>query len=253
MTTSYWEMVATLVNRGVLHAELFFDHTGEDIVTWERCKPWITARAPTSGPPTSTSSSAWCRSPRVPRAPQRRAREARAGREACGPGQARGAGPEDRAQAVALTMASTFGRLFGVTTFGESHGAGGGRGGGRHAAGDRGRRRAASSASSTGAARDRARSPRSARRATRVEILSGVFEGVSLGTPIAMLVRNTDPRPQDYDALQGRVPAGARRPRVLREVRRARPSRGRPLIGARDGGPGGGRRARALALAHGAA
>lgn len=41
MTTSYWEMVATLVNRGVLHAELFFDHTGEDIVTWERCKGWV--------------------------------------------------------------------------------------------------------------------------------------------------------------------------------------------------------------------
>ncbi len=43
MTTSYWEMVATLVNRGVLHADLFFDHTGEDIVAWERCKPWIAA------------------------------------------------------------------------------------------------------------------------------------------------------------------------------------------------------------------
>jgi hypothetical protein len=41
MTVSYWEMVATLVNRGVLHPELFFDHTGEDIVTWERCRPWI--------------------------------------------------------------------------------------------------------------------------------------------------------------------------------------------------------------------
>ena len=41
MTVSYWEMVGTLVNRGVLHPELFFDHTGEDIVTWERCKPWI--------------------------------------------------------------------------------------------------------------------------------------------------------------------------------------------------------------------
>jgi hypothetical protein len=41
MTTSYWEMVATLVNRGALHNELFFDHTGEDIVTWERCKKWI--------------------------------------------------------------------------------------------------------------------------------------------------------------------------------------------------------------------
>ena len=41
MTTSYWELVGTLVNRGVLHDELFFDHTGEDIVTWERCKAWI--------------------------------------------------------------------------------------------------------------------------------------------------------------------------------------------------------------------
>jgi hypothetical protein len=41
MTISYWELVGTLVNRGVLHADLFFDHTGEDIVTWERCKAWI--------------------------------------------------------------------------------------------------------------------------------------------------------------------------------------------------------------------
>lgn len=41
MTISYWEMVGTLVNRGTLNRELFFDHTGEDIVTWERCKPWI--------------------------------------------------------------------------------------------------------------------------------------------------------------------------------------------------------------------
>lgn len=41
MTVSYWEMVGTLVNRGALHRELFFDHTGEDIVTWERCRTWI--------------------------------------------------------------------------------------------------------------------------------------------------------------------------------------------------------------------
>lgn len=41
MTVSYWEMVGTLVNRGVMHPELFFDHTGEDIVTWDRCKAWI--------------------------------------------------------------------------------------------------------------------------------------------------------------------------------------------------------------------
>jgi hypothetical protein len=41
MTVSYWEMVGALVNRGVMHPELFFDHTGEDIVTWDRCKAWI--------------------------------------------------------------------------------------------------------------------------------------------------------------------------------------------------------------------
>lgn len=41
MTISYWEMVATIVNRGALHPELFYDHTGEDVVTWERCKVWI--------------------------------------------------------------------------------------------------------------------------------------------------------------------------------------------------------------------
>lgn len=38
---SYWEMVGTLVNRGVLHPDLLFDSTGEDVVTWERCKPWV--------------------------------------------------------------------------------------------------------------------------------------------------------------------------------------------------------------------
>ena len=41
MTISYWEMVGTLVNRGVLDPGLFFDHTGEDVVTWERCRHWI--------------------------------------------------------------------------------------------------------------------------------------------------------------------------------------------------------------------
>ena len=34
------------------------------------------------------------------------------------------------------------------------------------------------------------------------EILSGVFEGKTLGTPIAILVRNSDGRPQDYDMLR---------------------------------------------------
>ena len=36
----------------------------------------------------------------------------------------------------------------------------------------------------------------------KVEILSGVFEGKTLGTPIAMLVRNKDARPQAYDEMK---------------------------------------------------
>lgn len=35
-----------------------------------------------------------------------------------------------------------------------------------------------------------------------VEILSGVFEGKTLGTPIAMLIRNTDQSSKDYDHLK---------------------------------------------------
>ncbi len=35
------------------------------------------------------------------------------------------------------------------------------------------------------------------------EILSGVFEGKTLGTPIAVMIRNTDQRSADYEALKG--------------------------------------------------
>ncbi len=42
--------------------------------------------------------------------------------------------------------------------------------------------------------------PRS--EADRAEILSGVFEGRSLGTPIALLVRNKDARPQAYEEMK---------------------------------------------------
>jgi chorismate synthase len=35
-----------------------------------------------------------------------------------------------------------------------------------------------------------------------VEILSGVFEGISQGTPIAMMIRNADQRTQDYDHIK---------------------------------------------------
>src|SRR6185503_16172072 len=38
--------------------------------------------------------------------------------------------------------------------------------------------------------------------ADKVEWLSGLQDGVTLGTPIAFLIRNQDARPQDYDALK---------------------------------------------------
>jgi len=41
------------------------------------------------------------------------------------------------------------------------------------------------------------------------EILSGVFEGKTLGTPIAIMVRNKDSRPQDYDECKKYRPSHA--------------------------------------------
>lgn len=97
-------------------------------------------------------------------------------------------------------MANTFGTLFRLTTFGESHGAGVGAVIDGCPAGitfdvdmlrrDLSRRRPGQ-ANTT--ARDEADAP---------EILSGVFEGLTIGSPIAVLVRNTDQRSNDYDALK---------------------------------------------------
>ena len=41
MATSYWEMVAAFVNRGLLNEELFFDTHGEDIVVWKKLEPFV--------------------------------------------------------------------------------------------------------------------------------------------------------------------------------------------------------------------
>ena len=45
-------------------------------------------------------------------------------------------------------------------------------------------------------------SARAVREADEVEWLSGVLDGVTLGTPIAFLIRNRDARPEDYEAFK---------------------------------------------------
>ena len=95
---------------------------------------------------------------------------------------------------------STFGQLFCVTNFGESHGP---------AIGcviDGCPPGLALSADDLQPDLDR-RKPGTSRHVTqrresdRVEILSGVFEGTTTGTPIALLIRNEDQRSSDYANL----------------------------------------------------
>ena len=45
-------------------------------------------------------------------------------------------------------------------------------------------------------------SPRATREADQIEWLSGVMDGITLGTPIAFIIRNHDARPEDYDWLK---------------------------------------------------
>ena len=41
MVMSYWEMVAGIVNRGLIDEEMFFENSGEQWIVWERLKPVI--------------------------------------------------------------------------------------------------------------------------------------------------------------------------------------------------------------------
>ncbi len=95
---------------------------------------------------------------------------------------------------------NTFGHLFRVTTFGESHGPAigcvidGCPPGIAIAAEDFEHdlsRRATGKTRHTSARHE----------ADAIEILSGVYEGVTTGTPIALLVRNTDARSKDYTRI----------------------------------------------------
>ena len=41
MVTTYWEMAASFVARGVLHPELFFDSGGEALFVWAKLEPFV--------------------------------------------------------------------------------------------------------------------------------------------------------------------------------------------------------------------
>lgn len=94
-------------------------------------------------------------------------------------------------------MSSTYGRLFRISTFGESHGPGIGVVIDGCPAGlafdtdfiqhELDRRKPGQSRITT-----------QRREADEFEVLSGVFDGKTQGTPIALLIRNTDQRSKDY-------------------------------------------------------
>ncbi|GHA71012.1 chorismate synthase [Cognatilysobacter bugurensis] len=95
---------------------------------------------------------------------------------------------------------NTFGHLLRVTTFGESHGPAigcvidGCPPGLAIAADD-------FAADLERRATGRSRHTSQRREGDEVEILSGVYEGHTTGTPIALLIRNTDARSKDYRAI----------------------------------------------------
>jgi chorismate synthase len=94
-------------------------------------------------------------------------------------------------------MGNTFGQLFRVTTFGESHG------GGLGVVIDGCPPKIDISEADIQRELDRRRPGQSKittqrKEEDRCEIVSGVFEGRTLGTPIAILVRNKDARKEDY-------------------------------------------------------
>lgn len=100
-------------------------------------------------------------------------------------------------------MSNTFGNIFRVTTFGESHGKALG---------------ATIDGCPAGISIDEALIQRELDRrkpgqskittqrqeADRVEILSGVFEGKTVGTPIGLLIYNQDARSKDYSHIAGK-------------------------------------------------
>ncbi len=98
-------------------------------------------------------------------------------------------------------MPNSFGKLFQITTWGESHGPAVG------VVVDGCPARLPLAAEEIQAELDRRRPGQSdivtpRKEEDRVEILSGVFEGRTTGTPISMLVRNADQRSNAYDEMK---------------------------------------------------
>jgi chorismate synthase len=102
---------------------------------------------------------------------------------------------------------NTFGRIFTVTTFGESHGVALGciidgcppglELSETDIQGDLDRRRPG-----------RNRHTTQRKEADQVKILSGVFEGKTTGTPIGLLIENTDQRSRDYGEIKDKFRPG---------------------------------------------
>jgi chorismate synthase len=98
-------------------------------------------------------------------------------------------------------MPNTFGHLFRITTFGESHG------GGVGVVVDGCPPRIPLAAADIQVDLDRRRPGQSKivtprKESDTCEILSGVSDGKTLGTPIAILVRNEDQRPEAYQEME---------------------------------------------------
>ena len=134
-------------------------------------------------------------------------------------------------------MGSSFGQLFRITTWGESHG------GGVGVVIDGCPPRLELSEEDIQRELDRRRpgqseivTPRA--EADRCRILSGVFEGRTLGTPISILVKNKDAQAGSVLGDESRLPAVARRLHLRSEVRRPKLAGRRTRLRARNGWAG---------------
>jgi chorismate synthase len=129
-------------------------------------------------------------------------------------------------------MSSTFGRLFRITTFGESHGVAMG------VVVDGCPARLELTPEDVQRQLDRRRPGQGSLTSARdeqdqVEILSGLENGLTLGSPIAMMVRNGDQRPGEYAGTQD-IPRPSHADFTTQEKFGIRPSSGGGRASARE-------------------